>query len=163
MPNWISNFLRLKYIDGLDVGATQFREWINQNTTTSDGNVELDFSCTVPQGLSADVDWNIANWGCKWNASETHIDESRCLIIFSTPWTCPYDWICASVNRYPELEFNLKWYDEDFPECGSFQKSKTVHIDHYYSGDEGEEFMKIEFPEIYKQHKEDEDEEELSI
>lgn len=34
-------------------------------------------------------EWACKNWGVKWNASDTYIDDEKCTIWFDTPWGTP--------------------------------------------------------------------------
>ena len=58
-------------------------------------------------------DWQVANWGTKWNAYDQYkIDES--MIVFSTAWSTPYNAITALSVKYPTLRFEVEFADEDF-------------------------------------------------
>jgi hypothetical protein len=60
--------------------------------------------------------WNIENWGCKWDASEITIDDSQgegyFLIQFSTPWGMPTPVFQAMAEQHPELTFDFEWEEE---------------------------------------------------
>lgn len=59
-------------------------------------------------------DWTNANWGCKWNASDTQIAYSPkkdlMYISFSTPWTAPVDWAQRLCQK--NISFNIEWIEE---------------------------------------------------
>jgi hypothetical protein len=61
--------------------------------------------------------WNINNWGCKWDASEIAIDfdqeDTRYVLIqFSTPWGMPTPVFQAMTEQHPELTFDFEWEEE---------------------------------------------------
>jgi hypothetical protein len=69
-------------------------------------------------GASNWYDWNIANWGTKWNNSDdgVHVDmisDSNLLYNFDTAWSPPIPVVEALVENFPKLNFLL-----DFEEPG---------------------------------------------
>lgn len=60
-------------------------------------------------------DWRIANWGTKWNASNTHVDWDGHAISFDTAWSAPEPIIYALSEAFPDVEFEWMYADED---CG---------------------------------------------
>lgn len=58
-------------------------------------------------------DWRIANWGCKWDAREGHVDCNRATFI--TPWSPPEGW-------YRALAYALEPY------------GITAHVNYYVEG-----------------------------
>lgn len=58
-------------------------------------------------------DWQIANWGTKWNAYDQFFDGDN-MIEFNTAWSTPYNAIIALSVKYPKLCFEVKFADEDF-------------------------------------------------
>ncbi len=55
-------------------------------------------------------DWNIANWGTKWNADNTMINGKE--IDFETAWDPPLAFVEALSKKYPEATFHLDFADE---------------------------------------------------
>jgi len=58
-------------------------------------------------------DWQIANWGTKWNAYDQFFNGDN-MIEFSTAWSTPYHAITALSVKYPTLRFEVEFADEDF-------------------------------------------------
>lgn len=56
--------------------------------------------------------WSIDNWGTKWNAYSTEVNENE--IVFQTAWSCPYEVFVALSQKYPDVEFSIRYADEDF-------------------------------------------------
>ena len=59
-------------------------------------------------------DWNIANWGTKWDACESEIgnnDINFFSVSFQTAWSPPIGWIDNIMQDFPDLCFELE-YDE---------------------------------------------------
>lgn len=68
-------------------------------------------------------DWNVRNWGTKWdvavsdddNYPETEIVEEwsdRLIYRFNTAWSPPVEAIRELSSQYPELEFDLEYEEE---------------------------------------------------
>ena len=60
-------------------------------------------------------DWNIRNWGCKWDASDVHVDDSlngQISYQFDTPWSPPVEAFQAMVSQFPTLRFTLRSVEE---------------------------------------------------
>jgi hypothetical protein len=59
--------------------------------------------------------WNIANWGCKWDARTPYITENSSEsidIAFETPWGPPDPVFYAMAKQYPDLTFEVRWEEE---------------------------------------------------
>lgn len=66
-------------------------------------------------------DWHIYNWGTKWDASSTLIEELSEDIFnvsFNTAWGPPLHWFEKIIPMYPELEFELVFDEESHAFCG---------------------------------------------
>lgn len=53
-------------------------------------------------------DWSYANWGTKWNGSETYIMGN--IISFQTAWGCPYG-VIDELSKH--IDFKVVYADED--------------------------------------------------
>lgn len=76
------------------------------------------FYCELQEkyGVHDWYEWHCQNWGCKWNASDTSINEPYSIdgvefvdIQFSTPWGPPAGWI-ETLSK--EIPFYLAWEEE---------------------------------------------------
>lgn len=59
--------------------------------------------------------WNINNWGVKWDASEcelTEADETSLQYQFHTPWGVAEEALRALSSQYPDVEFCLDFEEE---------------------------------------------------
>lgn len=77
-------------------------------------------------------DWNIRNWGCKWDASETDVQPIHQIgdtygldYSFETAWAIPEGALTAMVEQHPELEFNI-WCEEEQGWGATFTGSEGV-------------------------------------
>jgi len=60
-------------------------------------------------------DWNVENWGTKWDASDVEIEREtpdELIYRFTTAWDVPYNAYEAMANQYPELEFDCNCEEE---------------------------------------------------
>jgi hypothetical protein len=71
-------------------------------------------------GYSTWYRWNIENWGCKWDASETYASDLNSYQ-FNTPWSPPGPWLEALSNAFPEVTFILEYHDEDPSNNGRYE------------------------------------------
>lgn len=73
-------------------------------------------------------DWSNHNWGTKWGAYNTSIENGD-TIVFDTAWSHPDLMVKKLSEKFPDILFEVKYADEDTGvNCG------------YYSIDNGEEF-----------------------
>jgi hypothetical protein len=66
-------------------------------------------------------DWNRYNWGTKWDAKDTiveQLDETNFDIRFNTAWSPPIYWFEKVIPMYPQLEFDLIFDEESQDYCG---------------------------------------------
>lgn len=69
-------------------------------------------------------DWQIANWGVKWGASETVIvvDDKDCASIrFDTPWSPPLNAMHRISKMFPNLDFTLTYNEGGMCFMGVFR------------------------------------------
>lgn len=57
-------------------------------------------------------DWRRAKWGTKWNGFHLNV-LSEDTIMFDTAWSTPMGIWYAIAEQFPELQFNIKYADED--------------------------------------------------
>lgn len=74
--------------------------------------------------------WNINNWGVKWNASdvscESETTDSEVTYRYSTPWGIPEPVMRAMAEQHPELEFS--WYCEEEQGWGATYSAREGEI-----------------------------------
>lgn len=58
--------------------------------------------------------WNIENWGTKWNAyNQPDNRNTDNIIFFQTAWNCPNKVIERLSKMFPDVEFEIAWADEN--------------------------------------------------
>lgn len=129
MPNHISNTIEM--CDGKPFPA----EW----GIDPEAEDVIDFNRIIPQpeniirngALSQDdmklpnwYDWNISQWGTKWNAYQIHFDkDTDYQIDFDTAWSPP-DPVIRKMAEITDRKFTHQWQDEG---------DTILHIDTYNS------------------------------
>ncbi len=111
----------------------------------------LDFSVAAPYPSNrsdADgwYDWQIENWGTKWNAYDIHapdtfpqaltfIEHNECSdgesmleYHFDTAWSPPMAWLHTAREVYPDLTFTLWYTEEGMGFCGVARLHRQEHI-----------------------------------
>ncbi len=58
-------------------------------------------------------DWQTRNWGTKWNAYE-QVEHEANEIEFDTAWSTPLQAMVYLSKKYPQVEFQVRYADEDF-------------------------------------------------
>jgi len=110
MPNWITNELHLEGTEK-DVKGLLDSIIVDRNNEQS-----VTFSNIVPMPESEKGNWsqwNIYNWGTKWDACETSIQHEN-LITFQTAWNTPYNFLLALSEQHPNVKIKVRYSDEDF-------------------------------------------------
>jgi len=67
-------------------------------------------------GSGSWYDWNITNWGVKWEASESQLtrnsDETTACYTFQTPWGAVPELLQEASRQYPTLKFDYEYEEE---------------------------------------------------
>ena len=107
MPNWCWNSLNVSGDE------KQLKEFVEKSTTNLEENDEFSFEGTLPRGDRKDwYDWSVENWGTKWDAYESHIDNNDInyfSLSFDTAWAPPIAWINNIMQDFPDLCFELEY------------------------------------------------------
>ena len=86
------------------------------------------FNLYLKYGHITWYDWRIANWGTKWNAYDTYIDDcgdKYAIIFFYTAWSGVPEIIYKLVEMFPNLSFEYVYADEDVSyNCGEGRKNE---------------------------------------
>jgi len=80
------------------------------NNATPDQQREL----IMKYGRSNWYDWNLHNWGTKWDCSDSTYNEEDKILQFQTAWSCPEKIIAEMKLAFPDLRFDGSYADEDF-------------------------------------------------
>ena len=131
MPNWCSNNLIVK---GPKKDLDAFKATLNQKDEKGEVT-PFSFAQTVPPpanmltgslsmedrqkakdtGIPTWYDWNIENYGTKWDACEARVKVTplRVNVWFDTAWAPPLAWLKNVSVKFPNLIFTLA-----YNECG---------------------------------------------
>lgn len=132
MPNWCTNELVITgTIEEMD-------KW--RIALSNDESIEptLDFNKIVPEPRwEEDSDewyaWRNQNWGTKWNASEvdTTNEPEEIIYGFSTAWGPPIEFLETAAKKFPNLYFNLAFYEEGccFAGLREFKDGELTNIE----------------------------------
>ena len=80
------------------------------NNATPDQQRELLYKF----GRSNWYDWNLHNWGTKWDCSNPTYDKENKVLEFQTAWSCPDTILQEMFEQFPDLSFEGSFADEDF-------------------------------------------------
>ena len=73
---------------------------------------EIVFNNRIKYGAHDWYDWRIKHWGCKWNSSNTYVNEDYSEIYFDSPWSPAIPVIEALAKLYPELRITHEFAEE---------------------------------------------------
>ena len=89
----------------------------------------------VKYGFSSWYDWCIENWGTKWNAKKTDLDE---YLSFKTAWSIPLPIFRKIAELNPDTWFQVG-YSDDFDENSGIIEYKPK----YFTSENGEDNMAV--------------------
>lgn len=71
-------------------------------------------------GYVSQLDFAVANWGTKWNASSTEIEREE--VSFDTAWSPPVEFYIALSAKFPDEEITVEYANEDLGHnCGTLE------------------------------------------
>ena len=172
MPNWITNILTInadeKMVEKIlsEIKSTQsefdFNKIVPQpdeleGTTApariiTDEEYAEDSSKGITETMSNELkqkfgfdnwyDWRYEHWGTKWNADEVHICDNE--ISFNTAWCNPQPIFEKLSEMFPNVNFEVKFADEDFGyNVGKFKLFEGIIIDSFYPEGGSEEAYEL--------------------
>lgn len=116
MPNWVWNQLT---VSG---SKEEVQRFVEQAGKPHGGESDLSFwNFVKPEDEKAYEEnwynWNIENWGCKWDASDVYAQEqepegTEQYYEFNTPWSPPIEAFREMAFQFPELRLNLVYNEE---------------------------------------------------
>ena len=90
----------------------------------------------INHGADTWYDWSVNNWGCKWNACESEIEDN--VISFHTAWSGSFPITETLSEMFPTLSFTHEFADEDIGyNCGRIVFTNGEVVSEYIP--EGEE------------------------
>lgn len=138
MPNWVENYVSIvgpeetistikeqlaqpskrPYTDFRNNNVVLWDEWISPFqlwNIVSPKNLGT-YALPCPNNHKDNwYDWNVRNWGCKWEAKEvvaTQSEPNRIVYIFETPWSAPIEGLLTLAKNYPAITITLRWNEE---------------------------------------------------
>jgi hypothetical protein len=95
-----------------------FNKIIPQPDNIFTGNLgEKERQMCEEKGIPNWYDWNIENWGTKWNSYSSYIEDN--VITFDTAWSCPEPVFRKLSKMFPKVEIKVEFADEDIgSNCG---------------------------------------------
>lgn len=76
-------------------------------------------------------EWCLSNWGSKWNFSDPELLEQsklKAIYRFETPWSPPARIIFKMSEMFPQLEFELKYYEAGMAFQGTFAVKNGIVV-----------------------------------
>jgi len=125
MPNWVYSSLKITSDD-----KTLLKEY-QEKFKTPEMEFSLNTIITRPEDKDVDwYDWNVSNWGTKWDVSdvETNHSEGELVYSFSTAWSAPMP-VIEKLMADPKLRIVL-FYEEEQGWGGQLIMENSVISEH---------------------------------
>lgn len=126
MPNICSNDLVV-----VGSGADQFY----QDCLNHEGEFSFNTLVSLPEEEKENwYDWQVANWGTKWDLSvhAEDIKPDKVIVSSSTAWAPPVTWVQKVAPMYPHLEFTLLYEEGGMCFAGRYvQNGDDILEDHH--------------------------------
>jgi hypothetical protein len=107
-------FVKLAYTDKVFKIA---KEVYNLEKKSNLDNILRGYYNLRKHGYANWYEWSCAEWGTKWNASETYGSGSH--FTFDTAWNCPFEWL---LKLSKHIDFKGSFADEDLgSNLGTFE------------------------------------------
>lgn len=131
MPNWTNNCL------SVEGNEQEVQDFINKVTTEGDDTYSiLNTLLPTPTDLGDDgwYNWNISNWGTKWQDSDTTLvirDTNYVFFRFDTAWAPPLVGFESISVMFPELTFVLTYQEMGmgFVGCAGYLNGIQSHVE----------------------------------
>lgn len=125
MPNWCNNRLSVagdltKFnaaLAGKSFSINAFiptpAELVETVSPNPDPKSEASLALVKKFGHDNWYDWNVANWGTKWDVEAETIEqtEGHAVFSFDSAWAPPTAAIVAVSALYPDLKFTLEYFE----------------------------------------------------
>src|SRR5207253_1211356 len=87
-------------------------EVLGRKRTILPGNLGYAFGSGL-NGVNP-MQWEVDNWGTKWDAGEPVVDEKNERVTFQTAWSAPLPWLekVSAMEVAKNIRFVLHWMDE---------------------------------------------------
>lgn len=150
MPNWCSNNIR---VSGPDAALNEFAEWLDDGknlfgkilpTPKELADAQSPFKGTKEEGAALAAkygvnnwyDWNIHNWGTKWDVeADVQQNDGEIGLTFDSAWSPPQRAIALLAEKFNDLSFHHAYLEEGMCFVGYDDYEGGVLIDEFYSDD----------------------------
>lgn len=189
MPNWCQNKI---VVNGSDEAIEEFLDWLGDGKNflskilptpkelaggkaPFSGSKEESAALVAKYGFDNWYDWNINNWGTKWDVDIFNIEEgSYCssenlygdllfeaTLGFDSAWGPPDRAIALLAKQFSNLNFSLAYLEEGMCLTGSQRYEGGKLVSEFHSDDsESDEWKEFAWEEFgYENDMEDEEEE----
>ena len=140
MPNWVYN--------RMTIHASRSQQ-ASIKASVAGGQEVISFQKIKPRPADQEGDWynwNIANWGTKWDADDAAIvDETDELVTyaFATAWSPPLGVLEAFVNQHMDLDIDFTYEEEQgWGGVMEIRQGKLVKSDEYDIPDSHAEMLR---------------------
>lgn len=118
MPNWVHTVMTA---EGPSETLERFADEVAGASDAEQLPVPFTFQSIIPRPAEAEDDWynwNVANWGTKWDACEAEQDaeyaaaDGALVYRFDTAWSYPEPVFSRLTEQYPLLRFTFEYQEE---------------------------------------------------
>jgi hypothetical protein len=114
MPNWVYNKIEIK---GDESTLDLIDRSVRNESEDSDERTPFTYQNILPRPAESEADWynwNIQNWGTKWDASDVESQRTPGLLAyrFSSPWSPPVPVVSTLSAQHPSVVINHTYEEE---------------------------------------------------
>lgn len=128
MPNWCNNTLILE-------GTTDELQKVKPLLFNGEDKFSLACAVPPPKDLEDWYNWNISNWGTKWDTFESYSDitEGEIRINFSTAWSPPIEWLSSFFRKIEgaQISVELLFDEPGMSFAGSTVRDSDGNVNEY--------------------------------
>ena len=162
MPNWTRNVVEFSHADPAMMerlakteGGNLFTEFFPCpveliETNAQAGTNEKEKANFEKYGYSSWYDWQVANWGTKWDVTPENIDygsDNNLTMSFDSAWSPPLE----GYAKFEELGFAVKayYYEEGMQFAGIYLNGEDEYYSNWENSDDAEAMLPTELDEMF--------------
>jgi len=144
MPNWCDNTLTVHGDRNVTEFFIKFLRGKHETISLNKMAPHTDGWAELADGVAEDnphacawYEWNLTNWGTKWNATgaeEWKVEDDKASVRFLTAWSPPIEAVTSLSKRFSDILFTLAYGEDGMQFYGESefqngQEARTKYLD----------------------------------
>lgn len=128
----------MDYLLGDDKKKEEVKSWYKKDKDNKKFDEAIKFGKIALEnkkkyGYPTWYEWNIANWGTKWDTCDCEtpeMDNDTIILDFQTAWSTPFEVFQNLSKQYPNIIIDVEYADEDLgSNCGVYGFEDGTHYE----------------------------------